>query len=127
MNLKLISRKSVGLKEVYDIQVDKVESFLANGIVSHNCMIAHGMGQFLKERMMETSDLYSTYICDSCGFIAQQMLGSPGVYHCPQCENTTEISKINLTYAFKLLVQELMSMNIAPRIRVKKDIYEDLV
>lgn len=127
MNLKLVSRKSVGMKEVYDIQVDKVESFLANGIVSHNCMIAHGMGQFLKERMMETSDLYSTYICDTCGFIAQQMLGSPGVYHCPACENTTEISKINLTYAFKLLVQELMSMNIAPRIRVKKDIYEDLV
>lgn len=127
MNLKLISKKYVGLKDVYDIQVNKVESFLANGIVSHNCMIAHGMGQFLKERMTETSDLYSTYVCDKCGFIAQQMLGSPGVYHCPQCENSTDISKINMTYAFKLLVQELMSMNIAPRIRVKKDIYDDLV
>lgn len=127
MNLKLVSKKSVGMRDVYDIQVNKVESFLANGIVAHNCMIAHGIGQFLKERMMETSDLYSTYVCDICGFIAQQMLGSPGVYHCPQCENSTDISKINLTYAFKLLVQELMSMNIAPRIRVKKDVYNDLV
>ena len=97
------------------------------GEMERDCMIAHGMGQFLKERMMETSDLYSTHVCDSCGFFAQQMLGSPGVYHCPSCNNSTDISKINLTYGFKLLVQELMSMNIAPRIRVKKNVYNDLV
>jgi DNA-directed RNA polymerase II subunit RPB2 len=97
------------------------------GEMERDCMIAHGMGQFLKERMMETSDIYNTHVCDICGFFAQQMLGSPGVYYCQQCDNSTDISEINLTYAFKLLVQELMSMNIAPRIRVKKDIYNDLI
>jgi DNA-directed RNA polymerase II subunit RPB2 len=97
------------------------------GEMERDCMIAHGVGQFLKERMMETSDIYSTHVCDICGFFAQQKLGSPGVYHCPQCDNSTDISPINLTYGFKLLVQELMAMNIAPRIRVKKDIYNDLV
>ena len=32
------------------IQVEKEESFLANGVVSHNCMISHGTMGFLKER-----------------------------------------------------------------------------
>lgn len=96
------------------------------GEMERDCMIAHGMGQFLKERMVETSDLYTTYVCDSCGFIAQQMIKKPGVYYCKQCNNSTDVSKINTTYAFKLLTQELMSMNIAPRIRVKKDIYNDI-
>jgi DNA-directed RNA polymerase II subunit RPB2 len=97
------------------------------GEMERDCVIAHGMSQFLKERMVEASDLYSIHVCDVCGFFAQQMLGSPGIYYCPKCDNTTDISKVNITYAFKLLVQELMSMNIAPRIRVKKDIYTDLV
>jgi DNA-directed RNA polymerase II subunit RPB2 len=97
------------------------------GEMERDCVIAHGMSQFLKERMVETSDLYSIHVCDICGFFAQQMLGSPGIYYCPKCDNSTDISKVNITYAFKLLVQELISMNIAPRIRIKKDIYTDLV
>lgn len=87
-------------------------------------MIAHGLSCFLKERMMETSDMYSTYVCDKCGIIAQRMINKE-VYYCQQCNNYTEVSKVNLTYAFKLLVQELMSMNIAPRIMTKKNIYND--
>jgi DNA-directed RNA polymerase II subunit RPB2 len=97
------------------------------GEMERDCMIAHGMGQFLKERMMETSDIYSMHVCDICGLIAQQILGKPGAYKCNSCNNTTDISKINTTYAYKLMTQELMSMNIAPRIRTKKDVYSDLV
>ena len=32
-------------------------------------MVAHGMGQFLKERMMETSDISKVYVCDDCGLL----------------------------------------------------------
>ena len=35
---------------------------------------------------------------------------------CQQCENYTDFSKVKIPYAFKLLMQELITMNIAPRI-----------
>jgi hypothetical protein len=35
--IKLLSRKSIGVQPVYDLSIDAVHSFLANGIVVHNC------------------------------------------------------------------------------------------
>jgi DNA-directed RNA polymerase II subunit RPB2 len=43
------------------------------------------------------------------------------VYHCPNCKNSTRISKIVLPYAFKLLIQELMSVQVLPRLKVRED------
>jgi P4 family phage/plasmid primase-like protien len=34
---KLVGRREVGVKKVYDISVEKVHSFVANGAVVHNC------------------------------------------------------------------------------------------
>lgn len=89
------------------------------GEMERDSIAAHGMSQFLKERMMESSDIYTTYICDECGLIAQKMLNSNNLYYCKKCNNSINISKIQIPYAFKLLVQELMSINILPRIRTK--------
>ena len=36
---KIIKIEDNGIQEVYDIEVDKVHNFLANGIVSHNCSL----------------------------------------------------------------------------------------
>jgi dTDP-4-amino-4,6-dideoxygalactose transaminase len=30
--------------------------------------------KFLKERLMDTSDAYSTYVCDICGLFAQRVI-----------------------------------------------------
>ena len=36
--LKFLTKKNIGIKKVYDITVDeKIESFVANGIIVHNC------------------------------------------------------------------------------------------
>lgn len=108
------------------------EGGLRFGEMERDAIIAHGMARFLKERLMETADAYMTYICDNCGLFAQRMrrpdskpyATKKDLYHCPACRNTTNISKIRIPYAFKLLLQELMAMNIAPRMRVKKHAYE---
>tara|TARA_Y100001970_G_scaffold284652_1_gene402458 strand:- start:2160 stop:7364 length:5205 start_codon:yes stop_codon:yes gene_type:complete len=115
MNLTVIERRPVGLKDVYDIQVDKEHSFLANGVVAHNCMISHGLSQFLKERMLDVSDHYKTYTCNSCGFIAA-VNTRKGIYCCKKCNNYSNFSEVHIPYTFKLLVQELESMGLAPRI-----------
>ena len=44
------------------------------GEMERDSMIAHGMGKFLNERMMDTADAYETRICNMCGLFAQRML-----------------------------------------------------
>ena len=127
MNMKVLSRIPVGDKPVYDISVDKVHSFLAEGIVAHNCMIAHGMGQFLKERLVECSDLYHVHVCSECGLFAAKMLNKD-VYRCQSCDNQRKeytTHKIAIPYAFKLLIQELEAINILPRIKVNTNQYNE--
>jgi DNA-directed RNA polymerase II subunit RPB2 len=98
------------------------------GEMERDSIISHGMSKFLKERLLDTSDAYSTYVCDVCGLFAQRMKkkenkiypSETDVYYCNSCKNKSRISKIIIPYAFKLLIQELMSMNIASRIRTKQ-------
>ena len=69
-------------------------------------MIAHGMAQFIKERMMETSDITKVYICDECGLFAAKVIDKD--YHwCKGCHNSNRISAVVMPYAAKLLFQEL--------------------
>jgi len=118
MNLTLIDRRDGGTHKVYDIEVEKVHSFSANGIVSHNCMIAHGTLQFLKERTLDVSDNYRIFICNKCGLIAP-VNPMKGIFKCNKCENFTDFSEIRIPYSCKLLIQELESMSVAPRLIVK--------
>ncbi len=95
------------------------------GEMERDAIISHGMSKFLKERFLNVSDAYSCYVCDVCGLFAQRVIKkenkstpqSTDTYECIGCKNKTKISKVIIPYAFKLLIQELMSMNIAPRIR----------
>jgi DNA-directed RNA polymerase II subunit RPB2 len=74
----------------------------------------------LKERLYDASDAFVVHVCDSCGMMCIAKVDK-NEFECRTCNNTTEISQINLPYASKLLFQELMSMNIAPRILVDKE------
>ena len=97
------------------------------GEMERDAITAHGMSLFLKEKLMDTSDAYSTYVCDICGLFAQRMIrkgnkpqaSNKDIYYCPACKNKTRVSKIMIPYAFKLLIQELMAMCIAPRIKTE--------
>ena len=104
MNLRVLSKISVGEHNVYDIQVEDIHSFLANGVVSHNCMIAHGASRFLKERLFDCSDPYQIMVCNQCGMMTARD-------ECLACKQDN-VSIVNFPYASKLLVQELQAMGI---------------
>ena len=102
------------------------------GEMEMNALVAHGMARFLKERFLETADLYHAHVCGKCGLFAQRMLRKDNkpyttkqdIFWCPACKNAFDVHKVRLPYSFKLLCQEMLAMNIAPRIRVKKNAYE---
>ena len=97
------------------------------GEMERDCMIAHGMGQFLKERLVNTSDKYNVHVCSNCGFFARKK-PDKNIYLCQACNQKGEsytTHKIELPYAFKLLIQELKAINILPKIKVKTNIHNE--
>ena len=112
MNLRVIDIRPAGVHPVYDIQVDETHTFLANGIVAHNCMIGHGVSKFLQERLFLVSDKYQVSICNKCGNFATSKT------ECQSCE-TDQISLVKLPYVGKLVIQELNAMMIKTKITAK--------
>lgn len=84
------------------------------GEMERDCIIAHGSAQLLQERTFLNSDQYRVHVCDTCGLIAVADLKSLQ-FKCNSC-NSNKVSQVFLPYAMKLLIQELMSMQVAPRI-----------
>jgi DNA-directed RNA polymerase II subunit RPB2 len=91
------------------------EGGLRFGEMERDCVAAHGIMEFTKERFMECSDGFNCYTCRKCGLLA---ISNPeaNIWLCKSCQNTTEFASIQIPYAYKLLVQELESMNISSRI-----------
>lgn len=91
------------------------EGGLRFGEMERDCVAAHGITEFTKERFMECSDLFRCWSCRDCGLIA---IANPkeGIWACRGCGNTTNFSTIEIPYAYKLLLQELETMNITSRI-----------
>ncbi|PWN26316.1 beta and beta-prime subunits of DNA dependent RNA-polymerase [Jaminaea rosea] len=79
------------------------------GEMERDCLIGYGATQLLLERLMISSDAFDVNVCEKCG-----LLGYNG--YCPTCKSTRGIRKIQLPYATKLLFQELLAMDICPRL-----------
>jgi len=95
------------------------------GEMERDVMLAHGMTQFCKERLYDVSDKYSVHVCNKCGMIASYNDGNKNrqyeradftIHLCKTCENRSDFSLVNVPYAFKLLSQELQTINVVPRI-----------
>lgn len=126
MVLDKVHSRSIGPKQAITRQPLEGRSRdggLKIGEMEKDSMIAHGAGQFLKERLNEVSDITKVHICDVCGRFAAKVFDKD-YYYCEGCDNSTRISAVSMPYACKLLFQEITSVNIQPRIRTRQSVYE---
>ena len=95
------------------------------GEMERDVMLAHGMSRFCRERLYDASDKYSIYVCKKCGMTASYNDGSQNrmfakdnftIHLCKTCDNMTDFARVEVPYAYKLMAQELQTINVMPRI-----------
>ena len=88
---------------------------LRYGEMERDCMCSHGASRFNKGRIYDASDAFRVHVCKRCGLIAA-FNDKVHIHHCKTCDNRIDFDYVELPYACKLMFQELITMNIAPRI-----------
>ena len=84
------------------------------GEMERDSIISHGIASFLRESVMERSDKYTVQINENNGLIDYNK----------DCESNV---RVQMPYAMKLLLQELQSMSIGPRLITDQNIRNPVV
>jgi DNA-directed RNA polymerase beta subunit len=92
------------------------EGGLRFGEMERDCLIAHGASMMLKDRLLDESDKVVVPVCSKCGLVAIRDLEKEQTY-CPIC-GEVETYPVEIAYAFKLLLNELIGMCIYPKLRL---------
>ncbi|MBI2546077.1 DNA-directed RNA polymerase subunit B [Candidatus Woesearchaeota archaeon] len=89
------------------------EGGLRLGEMEKDTFVAHGASLLLKERF--DSDKTIVPVCENCGSIAVHNEIKKQNY-CPMCGDTVEVNNIEISYAFKLMLDEFKSLGVFPRL-----------
>ena len=97
------------------------------GEMERDVMLSHGISRFCRERLYDVSDKYKVHICKKCGMIAAYNDGKNKsfahdkftIHSCKTCDNTTDFGLVDIPYAYKLMSQELQTINVAPRLIIE--------
>jgi DNA-directed RNA polymerase subunit B len=89
------------------------------GEMERDCLIAYGASMTLKDRLLDESDKADIYICERCGLVSYYDIKQRR-FVCRVCGDKAKVTSISVAYAFKLLLQEMMSLDVAPRLLIKE-------
>ncbi|MBI2208130.1 DNA-directed RNA polymerase subunit B [Candidatus Woesearchaeota archaeon] len=92
------------------------EGGLRLGEMEKDTFVAHGASLLLKERF--DSDKTIVPVCESCGTIAIKD-DYKGKSYCPICGENVEINDVEISYAFKLILDEFKSLGIHPKLQLE--------
>jgi len=92
------------------------EGGLRLGEMEKDTFVAHGSSLLLKERF--DSDRTVVPVCENCGLIAIKDEFKERAY-CPVCGDNIEISDVEISYAFKLILDEFKSLGIFQRLKLE--------
>ncbi len=89
---------------------------LRMGEMEKDCLVAHGAALLLKERF--DSDKTTIAVCERCRVHAVYDSQKEKAY-CPMCGEGNRVEFVEMSYAFHILLEELMSLGILPKLRLE--------
>jgi len=94
------------------------EGGLRVGEMERDTIIGHGASMVLNERLLESSDKETVYVSEDTGMIAVEDREQRRVYD-PATGSEDNIHELDVSYAFKLLLDEMMALGIRPTLELE--------
>ena len=94
------------------------EGGLRVGEMERDTIIGHGASMVLNERLLESSDAERVYVSAETGLVAVEDREQRRVYD-PVTGDEDDIHELEVSYAFKLLLDEMIALGIRPKLELE--------